>query len=57
MKIQSRSDAIYYPMLCQEFRGERPRCISHHFIYVATVLHGIIPLVLIHHREALEVMG
>lgn len=57
IKIQNGSDVTNYPVLCQELGGERPRRISHHFVHIATVLHSVIPLIFIHYREALEVMG
>lgn len=45
-----------YPVLSQELRGERPGGVPHHLVHIAAVLHRVVALSFVHHREALEVV-
>lgn len=55
--MSARARPAAYPVLGQELGRQRPGGVPHHLVHVATVLHRVIALVLVHHREALEVVG
>lgn len=47
---------VSYPVFGQELRCQGPGRVPHHLIHITAVLDCVIALVLIHHREAFEVV-
>ena len=46
-----------YPVLGQVLGRDAPGGVAHHLVHVAAVADGVVALVLVHHREALELVG
>lgn len=46
--------AVTHPVFDQEVWCEGPGCVAHHLVHIAAVCDGIVALLLVHHREALE---
>ena len=52
----SHSLSLSHPVFGEELGGERPGGVADDLVDVATVANRVVSLVLVHHREALELV-